>query len=87
MSCSQHVGSGDMTSFPPNSETDHLYVTSPSTPPLRHEAGHLHTAGTMAFMLKADFDMQVENTRRVYPAQENSILTDHVQDGLFQIQR
>jgi hypothetical protein len=67
MSCCQHVGSGDMTSFPPNSETDHLYVTSPSTPPLRHEACHLYTEPE-AFMLKANFDMQVGNRRRTMPS-------------------
>ena len=42
MSCCQHVGNGDMTSFTPNSETVHLYVTSPSTPHLRHEAYRDH---------------------------------------------
>lgn len=67
MSCYQHVGSGDMTSFPPNSETDHLYVTSPSTPPLRHEARDLYTESE-AFMSKAKIDMQVGNTRRAMPS-------------------
>lgn len=76
MSCCQHVGNGNMTSFTPNSETVHLYVTSPSTPHLRHEAYHLYT-GTKAFVLKANFDMQV-GREGPCPAQENSILTDLV---------
>jgi hypothetical protein len=68
MSCCQHVGYGDMTSFLQTQKRT-IYTLHPnrSTSPTRGVL-FVHRNRGIQFMLKANFDLQVGNKRRAIPS-------------------